>query len=313
MTQTNRKKKSASAPKGLVQTDLWSLMATTSPAAEPLGATQPAPEKAEATQEGRAITLRYYERKRIILTREKSNYTEIIFTKAPSGTWYKAFGKSAVYFTQKYARLIGSKASLKVDRDFQFRDKVGVVSIPNMDLLIEGLKKQKVELIDTENEIYTFKLPERITADEYNLMKERCETIFERANTMIRPQIMMPNLFEDAKDAFVTVFWTFRDMHEWVRRIVGSDFTKELEQIVVEYTIIAKTKDGDVEAFLTKAMERVIRTEGYFMALSPLRVVNDEKLFEIAGKLSKLKRQIIFERKKIATKRIDEENRGRIA
>ncbi|MBQ9016965.1 hypothetical protein IJ103_01820 [Candidatus Saccharibacteria bacterium] len=106
--------------------------------------------------------------------------------------------------------------------------------------MVEGLKKQKVELIDTENEIYTFKLPERITADEYNLMK-------------------------------------------------------------------------DIEAFLDRAMERVLRTEGYFMALSPLRIVNDEKLFEIAGKLSKLKRQIVFEKKKIAAKKIDEENRGKIA
>lgn len=270
-------------------------------------------DKAAATQDGRVATLRYYERKRIAMTREKSNYSELIFIKAPKEGWYKAFGRSAVYFSEKYAPLVGSKAKLKVDKDYQVKDKIGVVSIPSMELLIEQLKKQKIELIDTKNEIYTFKLPERITADEYNLLKEKSETLFERANTMIRPQVMMPNLMEDAKIAFTTVFWTFKDMHEWMRRMIGYDFVADLKWVVTEYTVLAKTKGGDAEAFLDQALEKVVRAEGEFMALSPLRIVNDEKLYDIASKLSDLRHQIVFEKKKLATKKIDAEHRGRVA
>lgn len=314
MNMTKPKKKSNSTQKELNSVDSLPLFATESPT--PLveeGIEEEKEKMKQATHEGRAAGLRYYERKRIVLAREKHNQNELIFIKAPTTTWYKAFDKSATYFAAKYAKLIGSKATIKIDRDYQFQSKIGVVSIPNMEAMIEKLKKVNIELIDTKDEIYTFKLNERITIDEYNLMREQSEAVLERANKMIKPKEMMPNLLEDAKDVFQTVFWTFRDMHEWARQRVGAEFADELRGIIVDYTVLVKSKELEAEEFLDRAMERVCRADGCFVALLPLRIVNDDKMLEIATKLLKLRNQIIFERKKLAVKKIDAENHGRVS
>lgn len=267
-------------------------------------------EEKEATREGREISLRYYERKQIVLTHEKKNQTEMIFFKTPSGTWYKAVEKSAVYFVMKYGKMVESKAKLQIDKDYKFISKTGCVSIPNIDNLVKKLETIGVKLASAKDDIYIFKLPERITGDEYNLMREQSRTTIERANKMIRPKDMMPNLMEDAKEIFTIVFWTFRDMNEQAKRIIGDDFAMALRDIVIGYTEMAKTK-GEPKEFLEMAMQKVTEADGYFMAVSPLRIIKDDKLLQIAEGLMKLRNQIVFEQKKIAVKEINDKNRGK--
>ena len=318
MTRTKRKNADPT-PKGAGLPDSLPPKAAESPAIfAPTGGENRAAEIAlenrekekAAAQEGRETALRYYERKQIVLTHEKRNQTEMIFYKTPSGTWYKAIEKSAVYFASKYAKMVESKAKLQIDKDYKFASKTGCVSIPNIDNLIKKFEVIGVKLVSAKDDIYIFKMPERITGDEYNLMREQSRTTIERANKMIRPKDMMPNLMEDAKELFTTVFWTFRDMNEQSKRIIGDDFATAIRNVIVGYTIMVKT-NGDPKEFLDKALLKVAEADGYFMAVSPLRIIKDDKLLQIAEQLAKLRNQIIFEQKRIAVREINDKNKGK--
>lgn len=284
--------------------------------AAPLVPLEPTPEKvttpaSQSSSEGRKESLRYYEKKRIVLQREKKNQTEMIFIKSPSkNSWYKAFGRSAVYFDALYKNKIGSKAKLQADKDYQFQSREGFVSVPNIKTLAEKLERVGVELVDAKDEIYTFSLGKRIKTDEYNLLRKQTQALVERANEMIKPKEMMPNLFEDIKETFRTIFWAFKDMSDLPKLMIGRELAGLIRDIGVEYTVIAKS-DGDAEAFLDFAMENVDRADGYFLMLSPLRIMNDDKQLEIAGLLSKLRNQIIFEKKKLAVQKIENEHKGK--
>ncbi|MBQ3468009.1 hypothetical protein IJH19_00475, partial [Candidatus Saccharibacteria bacterium] len=65
-----------------------------------------APKSAKGAEEGQLRSernrLRYFETKRIVLTREKKNYNQLIFMRA-TGDWVKAFSHSAVFFVEKIA------------------------------------------------------------------------------------------------------------------------------------------------------------------------------------------------------------------
>ena len=129
--------------------------------------------------------LRYYERKRLVVSREKKNYTKLILFHG-SKNWWKAVNKSAVYLTTDIAPRIKSNIQLREDDDYEFKVEC-VASIPNIENMTEKLKAIGISLIEEKDEIRTYLLKEPYTADQYNLLRSENDTITERAGKMALP------------------------------------------------------------------------------------------------------------------------------
>ena len=269
------------------------------------------PEGAKERLASERNRLRYFERKRMVLVREKKNYTQLIFMES-SGTWVKAFSHSAIIFVQKIASAIGSKARLVEDRDFEVRSDTGVVSIPNVEILIEKLKKIGIELIEKKEGVYTFSLGYRIPADEYNLMRQQNQTIIERTGKMALPTVLMPELLEDIKELFRTTFWEIRNMDGAVRELIGKDMVKTAQGMVVKYVVMSRDPNSDVKAYLKEAIEDIERFNGLYFVLDSLRIVNEKKMFEIASQTLKVRKQVIYEMKRWMSKNVDAEIEGKL-
>ena len=254
--------------------------------------------------------LRYFESKRIVLTREKKNYTQLIFMRA-SGEWLKAFNHSAVFFVQKIAPQIKSAARLQEDRDYEVKAEV-VVSIPNIERLTQKLKQIDIELVEEKDGIYTFALGYRIPADEYNLMREQNQTILERSGKMALPVVLMPNLLEDIKELFTTVFWETRKMEGAIREMIGTDMVKIPRDMIAKYTSMARNTESDVHIYLEDAMNDIETMNGIYFALDTLRIIDEKKMFEIATKIARVRNQIIYEMKKQGMKDVDAKYKGKV-
>lgn len=253
--------------------------------------------------------LRYFEVKRLVLTRERKNYTQLIFLKTNKG-WAKAFGHSAVIFVQKIAPQIKSSAKLNADRDYEVQSKEGVVSIPDIKRLTEKLENIKIKLIEEKDGVYTFALGYKISPDEYNLMREQNQTIVERTGKMALPVVLMPNLLEDIKALYAVIFWEVRNMDGVVREMIGKDLVEMVGEMVEDYVVMARNTKSDVKAYLTKAMEDIEEVNGKYFVLDTLRIVNEKKLFEIAMAITKVRHQILYEMKRQGMKDIEKEYGG---
>lgn len=264
----------------------------------------------EKSQEGRAIALRYYEKKKIVYQRDKDNQTMMMFIKAPSKKeWYKGFGKTAIYFLSFYKEKIGSKAKLQVDRDYQLQFNEGFVATPNIIVLADKLKPLGIRMEEEENGIITFHMNRRVKADEYNLLKAELHAPSQRANEIIKPKEVMPKLFEDTKAAFATIYRVFNNMSDFPKQALGIEMARLLLEIGEEYAVLAKD-GGDAEAFFDLATENVSKADGIFLMISPLNIIGDKKQLEIAQLLSKLRHQIVEERKRKAVNTISEQYYG---
>lgn len=249
----------------------------------------------EETLRNERNRLRYFETKRIVLTREKKNYNQLIFMRA-TGDWVKAFSHSAVFFVEKIAPQIGSAAKLNNDRDYEVRSEV-VVSIPDIKKLTEKLKQIGIELLEEKDGIYTFSLGYRIPPDEYNLMREQNQTIIERTGKMILPVVLMPDLLEDIKELFNTVFWEVRNMDGAVREMVGAPLVGSAKEMIIKYVKMSRNTESDVRAYLEDAMDDIESINGTYFVLDSLRIVSEKKMFEIAMEISKVRSQIVYEMK----------------
>ena len=306
---TKAQEKNTSLPPSEVDlSDLSAPKAPTSPAPQAPAPVENPQTPAEKSAAGREVSLRYYERKKIVLTKEKHNLSEIIFIKTPKGTWWKAFERSAIYFLEKgYTNEIGSRAKLQVDEDYRLKSKLGFVSNPNIEKLSAGLQKVGLKLVESSDQIRVFKMPKPVTEEEFNELHEKNMLMVERANSLVVPKLMMPKLFEDAKELGMMLFRTFSHMTEWTNQTIGLDMTKAIMDIVERYVEEAKSGGEDPEKFLLWALHQVDIADGKYAMLSALRIVDDKKLFEIAEALAKLRAQIGAERKRLAIKKIDDE------
>lgn len=253
--------------------------------------------------------LRYYERKRLVITQEKKNYDKLILFRG-TDNWWKAINKSAVYLALDISLLIKSNIKLREDADYEFKAEY-VASIPNIETMTKKLADLGIKLIDEKEDIYIFLLKEPYDANQYQLMLEQNKAMLEKAGEMALPYKLMPNLLEDLKELQHSVFWEVRKMDCATRELIGNDFYKSVREMLIKYTKMARSRTPDAETYLYDTMSDIETVNSFYYALDSLKsILSEKKSFEIQYLISKTRSQIIYEMKRIGMENIDKEFGG---
>lgn len=269
----------------------------------PLGATGALMEELRATAQRRqdntakamaaqALRLDFTERKKLLMTFEKNNYSRIYFMQGKKTNWAVIYDHSAVLFKKMIAPHIGSKAILYDDKDYDVRSKIGYIRYPGMDKLVEKTKHLVAGVERIEDDIYALVLQKAVTKADFRMYLDEEESIVKTANSIIVPEIIYPELNAHLKKLSIETLNVVRKLDEPVREMVGYDLYKLISTIATEYVYASRTTK-DPEPYLKNALHLIDKAHGRFMVMSWANVVEPEKLRNIAEGISVVKNEII--------------------
>ena len=272
-------------------------------------ATKKSSQKSQKNLQSEQNKLRYYERKRLVIQKERRNYKYLILFKG-SNNWWKAINKSAVYLALDISPKISSNIRLLEDSDYEFKAEF-TASTHSIEDLTRKMAVLGIDLIDETDDVRTYALKDNYTANQYNLLIENHKSDITRTEDLILPHKLMPNLLEDLKELQHSVFYEIRKLDAASRELIGTDFSKTISHMIIKYTKIARNTQSDAKAYLREALDDIETVNGFCHALDSLRLpITERKMFEFQRLISKTRDQIIFEMKREGMKDIDKLFKG---
>ncbi len=275
-------------------------------AEEPKKRSVAAEKRAERDRKAREVELRYYERKKVALGLEKKNFDKLIFVYGNgSDPWYKGFNHTAIFFENVIGPRIGSKIIAKDDKDFNKRVHANaVVSYRALDALTEKLLKIGCTIEDDRDQIYIFKLPERISEERYNLFLHQRQEAVDRANKILVPHLLAAPLYADMRILHRLVFNSVGRMSRHARETVGLEMENNARLLIKRYRKTAK-RGGDALELYEEMLNIADDLDGDLAAITGLGVEDDLKVLEMAEKTEEIKQEILHEIKLIKLKEVD--------
>ena len=247
----------------------------------------------------------YISRKRTLLKREEENYTKLYVIKCIDG-WYKVFGHSAVILAKHVGRKVGKNYELNEDRDYGVRSEYGCVSIPptkvddfKARMLRAGLKLQN----EWENGL-DYELGERISHEDLLRMIHEDELLAEKANTLVMPNEVLPDLRADMKILLETVHARVRRQEKSARAI----FADDMERVAVKMNmLIIAASRGAVKVdeclmSLCRSMELLYE---YATTMADLKMLSPKEYFGLAMKIKDMENQVKREMRRREVRKLE--------
>ena len=137
----------------------------------------------------------YLERKKELLKTEAENFDKIIFLRGTKGYWLVG-GHSGVILANKLAPELKIRVALKRDTDFDVKFSEGIINLRNLDFYTERLKNSNYiqKEIERNEDSIIFKLKEKISDTEYDLLVRSKEIRRQKLQSMIEKSMPMPKL-----------------------------------------------------------------------------------------------------------------------
>ena len=139
----------------------------------------------------------YYAGKEYVFEQEKNNKSKIYLYPAMGNSkdnWYRAAGKSLLFYKFILAIRLGRSANTQIDGDKQFAFRHGYVAIKNGELLATQAAKldYKVEKID--HDIFVIDMGKDFSQHEIEILVEQEKAEIQAVENMVRPKHNIPKL-----------------------------------------------------------------------------------------------------------------------
>jgi len=261
-------------------------------------------EKMTLAERKRAKEL-YLKHKMALLEIEKENYSKLYLVKTYDG-WYKMFGHSALFLAKHLNDRVGKNYTLHFDNDYGVRDKSGSISIPG-DKLSEfklRMKYAKINLVREWDEGLEFEIGERLTEEDVVRMEQEDEHIAAKANELVLPHAIMPELRVQVKDMTRMVHELISNQSKLAKTAFLFDFEKEA--VEMNMLVIAMGRGAiEIDICLEKLLEMVEMMYEYATVVADLDLIPPKKFYRVVKKIRSVEDQIKREIKKQTIRKVD--------
>lgn len=164
------------------------------------------------------------EQKKQLMEREKGNYTRILALKCHNG-WLKLCDNSAMIVGKKLDGRLGKTYKVAADNGYGTRAEYGVISIPPVQVedFIGRLDRAGIKLVVDGAWSLEFDLGERVSQEEMVRMLQEDSLLIERANKLVMPKVVLPELRADVKALLEFVHVQVRNQKDTTRQVLMND------------------------------------------------------------------------------------------
>ena len=200
----------------------------------------------------------YLSYKKRLAELEPNNYTKLYFI-WQKGSWYRAFGHSAIIYHYEICPKLRRKSKLLDDKDFGLRIPGGVVNVSDIEILKEKLNELGIRFIDGDNTYCIFNLGKRYTQAELKYYEEARDREKASINMVILPKQVYPHLYKLCRELFATLYFVVAKMDKYAKSRLGNELVDRVNDVLLRYIMLSK-EDGKwsemgVEEFLEYVAE----------------------------------------------------------
>ena len=254
----------------------------------------------ELTEQRRAGTIRklnYENAKQKILHLEQTNYDYVFILRTTDG-WYKIMSHSALIYIHYVWPIAKDKLNLATkvpnliaDSDFRYKAPIGIVSRKELVdferiLLAAGAKKAKVEGSNSEN-VIAYKLDRKMSEEEFWKIKKNEDDLWSRANVVITPKAVYPNLTIDVQEAAMQIYFVARKMQRTEREFFGVEMLN-ITKTLAKAIIMAEKGYIAWENYFDMVPEKVAELYADTALLSNFRLIDNKVLIRLNDLLLKI-------------------------
>lgn len=261
--------------------------------------------RAQANQAAKA---KYEALKEQLLEKEKENYQTVALLRTVDGEWWKMFDHSGAIYAFHLAPKLDKKKHVKFleDKDYKHKAKHGVATIKDFAEFQTNMARLGVELKKKDNNLAIFRLPQKLSVKEMEGMLRTTQEKRERANKLIRPVAIMPNLHVEMMALNQIVVHTMRKLDPTVRAMIGDEMGRRTTKMLGDFLLVSNGWK-DKEEYLSEVMRDLHKDNADLMVLSDLQLIDADKAYNMMVQIEKTKKVVMEESKKM--KGEDEGNR----
>ena len=256
----------------------------------------------EKRERNRILKKEYELNKRKLLLVERNNYGHVFLLKTQDG-WWKVFSHSALMFTHYVRPIVVDKSKgeidvpvVKADLDFHDRAPIGVMFFPTLKaaekiLLLSGaVKVDCPKTLDSEW-VTCYKLDREMLESEFWDMKRREDELWDKANTIVTPEAVFPNLGVDLRETAKMLFDNVRKYDSATRELIGRHMIELIRRVM---TGLISAEKGLVswEKFFNFAPKLLSELDACLMVLTSVRTVEKNVIFRMAESISRVEKDI---------------------
>lgn len=256
----------------------------------------------------------YLEHKQALLEKEKDNYTKLYLIATPDG-WYKLFSHSALFLSHYLKARMGKAYRLYRDADFGVQNDIGTVSIRG-DKLDEFMKRAEyahLTLVKKWDGGLEFDIGERLTEEDVAAMIHEDELVIERANSMVLPHAMMPELLARMRELVKTVHEVVRVQSKMSQTAFLSDMERKATRMNMQAIAMARGAIK-IDAALELLLDGTEALYEYILTMFDMDMIQPKKYYNVVKKIRSLEEQVKREAAKRALENVKrKDNKNKIA
>ena len=254
-------------------------------------------------QELNRILKKEYElNKQKLLHLERDNYGHIILIRTQDG-WYKMVSHSVLLFlyyvvpvAQDKLDTIYKPPRMTADNDFRYKAPIGVISFKSLEKLekiifASGATREKVEGAD-EEWIRAYELDHKMSEDDFWALEKKETELWNKANTIITPKAVFPNLGVDLRETSVLFYNIVRKLDTVARETIGNNMMDLIKRID---SGLIQAEKGYItwESFFSFAPKLLCELGAQVILLSNLRIIDRNVITRMAENVSKIENDLL--------------------
>ncbi|MBQ3309575.1 hypothetical protein IJG78_02770 [Candidatus Saccharibacteria bacterium] len=256
--------------------------------------------------------LNYENAKQKVLYLEENNYGYVFILKT-NDDWYKIMSHSAlmyIHYVWPIARdklnLTTKAPNLIADSDFRYKAPIGIITrnaIEEFSKILETAGAKKVKVEGTNNDLISaYKLAREMSEDEFWRIKKYEDDLWSKANTIIVPKAVYPNLSIDVQEAAMQIYFVARKLKQTDREFFGEDMlflTKQMAKNV----ILAEREHIEWPELFEYLPVVVAELSANISMLATFRLVDNKVLIRLNDALLKIEKDLKVAKKDYAKRR----------
>lgn len=266
----------------------------------------------EKRKAGTIKKLNYENAKQKVLYLEENNYGYVFILKTNDG-WCKIMSHSAlmyIHYVWPIARdklnLTTKAPNLIADSDFRYKAPIGIITrntIEEFSKILETAGAKRVKVEGTNNDLISaYKLAREMSEDEFWRIKKYEDDLWSKANTIIVPKAVYPNLSIDVQEAAMQIYFVARKLKQTDREFFGEDMlflTKQMAKNV----ILAEREHIEWPELFEYLPGAVAELSANISMLATFRLVDNKVLIRLNDALLKIEKDLKVAKKDYAKRR----------
>lgn len=247
---------------------------------------------------GRELKVKYEYCKVVLLGLEKENYSHIFILKT-ADNWHKILSHSAILYKPIAKEKVteGFRVpKLLSDGDFKDKAPIGVMSIRDLAALRVVLEKcgakEDASITEADGDwIIAYKLDHKMTDKEFWSMEKEERELWDKANRLIVPKAIYPNLGIDIQEMIKLFYDVIRKQDKCFFDLLGRNALNNLSRL---YTglILAEKNYTKWDSYFKTAISIICDLEAFILMASSTRLIDSKVIVRMADTIARVEEDL---------------------